>query len=249
MQCTKTAPAKTESCYSTPIEKWTLKAAKERAGNVSLGNGKMPGSTYALSATTCKVGAKLAKVKGSTCAKCYALKLEKLRPSVHQGWLANYQKAVRLIASNPEQWVAACTFQILRAFTKTSEPFHRWFDSGDLQSIEMLAAICEVARRTPVIDHWLPTRESGIVKAYRAKGGLIPRNLVIRVSSTMVDDSPISGHANTSTVHHKAPPEGHSCPASTEAHKALSVDGKTSNCGPCRACWSPEVRNISYPLH
>ena len=218
----------------------TLKSAMEQAGRISLGNGKMPGSTFAISATKCKAGAKLATIKDSTCSRCYALKLEKLRPSVRQGWLANYEKAVSLIRNNPAQWIAACVFQINRALAKSGQPFHRWFDSGDLQSVEMLAAICDVAKATPHVSHWLPTRESGIVKAYRKAGGSIPSNLVIRVSSTMIDDAPISGHANTSTVHRKgSAPSGHICPASTQGN----------NCQSCRACWDSSVANISYPLH
>lgn len=218
----------------------TLKAAQLDAGKISLGNGKMPGSTFAISATKCKVGGKLATVKDSTCSRCYALKLEKLRPSVNQGWLANYEKAVSLIASNPDKWIAACVFQIMRAFAKSGEPFHRWFDSGDLQSVEMLSAICGVARSTPSIRHWLPTRESAIVKAYKAQGGIVPENLIIRVSSTMIGDAPISGHSHTSTVHRKkSDHSGHACPASTQGN----------NCGSCRACWSHDVPNISYPLH
>lgn len=218
----------------------TLKAAQSDAGKISLGNGKMPGSTFAISATKCKVGGKLAQVKDSTCSRCYALKLEKLRPSVHQGWLSNYEKAVSLINSSPDKWVAACVFQIERAFKKSGEPFHRWFDSGDLQSVAMLEAICKVAEKTPNIAHWLPTRESGIVKAYKANGGVIPSNLVVRVSSVMIGDKPISGHANTSTVHRKKEGHtGHACPASMQGN----------NCGDCRACWNPNVSNISYPLH
>lgn len=222
----------------------TLKESKEIAGNVSLGNGKMPGSTYALSATKCGVGSKLVTVAGSTCAKCYALKLEKLRPSVHKGWLSNYEKATRTIETNPEQWIAACVFQIKRAFLKTLEPYHRWFDSGDLQSVQMLSAICEVARLTPDFKHWLPTREAAIIKAYKAQGGIVPGNLVIRVSSTMIGDAPISGHSATSTVHRKGTDHiGHSCPASTQGNSC----GTGSNA--CRACWNPKVSNISYPLH
>lgn len=218
----------------------TLKAAQSDAGKISLGNGKMPGSTFAISATTCKVGSKLAQVKDSTCSRCYALKLEKLRPSVHKGWLSNYEKAVSLIQSNPDKWVAACVYQIERAYQKSNQPYHRWFDSGDLQSVAMLDAICKVASATPHIKHWLPTRESAIVKAYKAQGGILPDNLVVRVSSTMIGDNPIAGHANTSTVHRKGTPHtGHACPASTQGNQ----------CGDCRACWSHSVQNISYPLH
>ena len=160
----------------------TLKSAIETAGKVSLGNGKMPGSTFAMSATKCKTGSKLAKIKDSTCSRCYALKLEKLRPSVHQGWMANYTKATNQIAANPDQWAKAAAFQIVRAWQKSGQAFHRWFDSGDLQSVEMLEAIAQAARLTPDIKHWLPTRESAIVKAW-LKSNECPSNLVIRVST------------------------------------------------------------------
>lgn len=223
------------------MEKLTVKHAIETAGRVSAGNSKMPGSTYAISATTCKVGGKLAKVKGSVCNRCYALKLEKLRPSVNQGWLANYLKATSLIENDPDKWVKACVFQIERIKAKTSVPFHRWFDSGDLQSVDMLAAIVSVAKATPCIKHWLPTREAKIVKDYLAKHpDGFPANLVVRVSSTMVNDKPVAGYANTSTVHNKeGQPVGHVCPAPEQG----------GNCQDCRACWSRLVPNVSYKLH
>ena len=63
----------------------TLKAAKESAGKLSLGNGKMPGSTFATDAFSCKVGDKLAQVKGSVCDSCYARKLQKLRSNMPGG--------------------------------------------------------------------------------------------------------------------------------------------------------------------
>lgn len=220
--------------------KLTVKAAVETAGKVSEGNSKMPGSTFAISAKECKVGGKLAKVEGSVCSRCYALKLQKLRPSVDKGWTANYLKATAMIENNPDQWVKACTFQIKRIAAKTGVPNHRWFDSGDLQSVAMLAAICEVAKATPEIAHWLPTREAKIVKDYLKQGGTIPANLVVRVSSTMIGDKPIAGYANTSTVHRKGDaPEGHVCPAPQQG----------GNCGDCRACWNPAVQNVSYCLH
>lgn len=216
----------------------TLKAAIAEAGKVSEGNSKMPGSTFAISARRCNVGSKLVAVEGSTCSRCYALKLQKLRPSVDMGWEANYLKATQLIAANPEKWAEAMAFQIKRIAAKTGERFHRWFDSGDLQSVEMLHAIVLVCRLTPDIQHWLPTREAKIVKAYNPF--LIPDNLVIRVSATMVGDAPISGYANTSTVHRKTDTvHGHACPARDQGNE----------CGACRACWSRDVANVSYPLH
>ena len=220
--------------------KQTVKAAVETAGRVSAGNSKMPGSTYAISAKHCKVGSKLAKVEGSVCHRCYALKLQKLRPSVDQGWTNNYLKATGMISRNMAEWIKACVFQIERHFAKSGQPYHRWFDSGDLQSVDMLKAICKVAAATPQIQHWLPTREAKIVKDYVKAGGVVPDNLVIRVSATMIGDKPVAGYDNTSTVHRKGSAAvGHVCPASTQGN----------NCGDCRACWTKTVANISYPLH
>lgn len=247
----------------------TLKAAKENAGAVSDRNSKMPGSSFAISAKHCKVGGKLAGVQGSVCDRCYALKLQNLRPSVDKGWTSNYLKATRMIAANPENWAKAVAFQINRSAKKSGEPFHRWFDSGDLQSVEMLAAICRAAELTPAIKHWLPTREAKIVKDYVKAGGVVPVNLVIRISSTMIGDAPIRGHENTSTVHRKGETvHGKECNAyRTDAQRGLvseaefkrvrklpaaqrKADGwDFGHCGDCRACWSKDVANVSYPLH
>ena len=216
----------------------TLVEARQ-AGAISTRNSKMPGSTFAVSATKCNVGSKLAQIEGSTCHRCYALKLEKLRPSVRIGWGDNYLKATRMIAERPDVWAKAMAFQITKAAEKTGENYHRWFDSGDLASLDMLNAIVAAVELTPHIQHWLPTREAGVVKAF-LKTRAFPSNLVVRVSATMIDDQPIAGHTNTSTVHRKDnTPVGHSCPASHQGN----------SCGACRACWTPSVVNVSYPLH
>ena len=221
----------------------TLKAAKADAGKLSLGNGKMPGSTFATDAFACKVGDKLAKVKGSVCDSCYARKLQKLPPSVNQGWSNNQRLADNLIAKAPHKWVAAMVFQIEKAAIKSQAPYHRWFDSGDLSGVDMLAAIVKVAKATPHISHWLPTRETAIVKAYRAQGGSVPRNLRIRLSATMVGDTPLASAkrlgVSTSTVHGKGQAYvGHQCPAPDQG----------GNCGSCRVCWSSPI-NVSYRKH
>ena len=221
----------------------TLKAATESAGKLSTRNSKMPGSTFATDAFACKVGDKLAQVKGSVCQSCYARKIQRLRPSVNVGWSNNQRLAVNLIANAPEKWVAAMVFQVEKAAIKSGQPFHRWFDSGDLDSVEMLAAICKAAKATPSIKHWLPTREAGIVKAYRKQGGTVPRNLRIRLSATMVNDLPVNAAkrlgVSTSTVHKAGESYvGHQCPAPDQS----------GNCGDCRHCWtSPE--NVSYRKH
>ena len=223
----------------------TVKEAQESA-RISTGNSKMPGTTFAQDSFACKVGDKLAKIEGSVCKSCYARRIQKIRPSVNQGWKANLEKARHWLSVNPSQWVGSCVFQINRAAIKSGESFHRWFDSGDLDSIEQLAAICKVAEKTPHIAHWLPTREAGTVKKYLAQGGTIPGNLVLRVSATMIGDAPIRGHANTSTVHVKGKPyTGHACPAPSQGNSCGSVALGNE----CRACWSPSVGNVSYVKH
>ena len=215
----------------------TLKAAVAETGRVSKGNSKMPGSTFAIDAFRCNVGSRLAEVEGSTCSRCYARKLQKLRPSVNQGWSANHDKAVAMIDADPERWAQGMAFQILRL----NKPEHRWFDSGDLQSVAMLDAIVMVARMTPNVRHWLPTREAALVRKWAATG-TVPANLTIRLSAPMVDDTPTKAPKGivTSTVHRKGSEHvGHACPASTQGNQ----------CGDCRACWSTDVPNVSYPLH
>ena len=61
-------------------------------GKISNGNSKIPGTTYAIDAFACVTGSKLAQIEGTPCHSCYARKLQKLRPSVDQGWKANLAK-------------------------------------------------------------------------------------------------------------------------------------------------------------
>ena len=200
-------------------------------GKISLGNTKMPGTTFAICAFACITGSKLAKVEGSICNGCYSIKLQKLRPSVNKGYKKNLFKWQ---VSNTSNWIDAMVFQILRAKVKE----HRWFDSGDLQSMEMLEAIVKVARKTPEVKHWLPTKEYKIITKY-SKTNTLPANLIVRVSATMIDGKPSKAFQNTSTVHRNNEPLGFECKARSRGNA----------CGPCRACWDKKVENVSYPKH
>lgn len=218
----------------------TLKQAIADAGRVTIDNTKMPGTSFPISAKRCITGSELYPVQGSVCSKCYALRLQKFRPSVDKGWEANYLRATAMIDRNPERWADACVYQINKAMEKGSAPYHRWFDAGDLQSVAMLRAIVLVCERTPHVDHWLPTREAKIAADYLSQYGAFPSNLVVRVSSTMVGDFPRANWTHTSTVHkHGQAYDGVQCEASTRGNQ----------CGPCRACWNSTVANVSYPLH
>lgn len=190
---------------------------------------KMPGLSYGLPTANCKTGARLAKIDGTICSKCYA----------DRGFYKTFSHVVlpaqrrRLASLDDPQWVEAMVRSL------DTESWFRWFDSGDLQSVQMLRNICEVARRTPKVKHWLATRERRIVSRYLTESD-IPDNLVIRVSATWPDVpvKPIKGVQEANVHKHKAP-VGHECQAPKQHGR----------CDTCRACWSKEVQTVSYLEH
>jgi len=221
----------------------TAKAAADIAGSLGFPS-KMPGTAYGLPAQACITGAKLHAVPDTVCSDCYALKANYQYPSVKKA------QATRLAAIENPRWVPAMVSMLRKAHgldggkpaRAVSDPgWHRWHDAGDIQSEAHLHAMCEVARQTPELVHWLPTREVGIVSAFWAAGHKEPSNLRIRVSATKIDGAPSSRFPLTSSVYDKAPPrEGaHVCPAYTQGGK----------CGDCRACWSRDVAEVAYPRH
>jgi len=183
---------------------------------------KMPGWAYGIPAKECKTGAKLQQVKGSTCYNCYALKGCYMFPVVQA---AQYK---RLNSINHPAWIKAMAMLINSKKTK----FFRWHDSGDVQSVKHLAKIFEVCRRSPDVQHWMPTREAW-VKPYLSRA---PKNLVIRFSMPMVDQEAATSWPHTSTV--VSGPD-RTCPAPEQDNA----------CGSCRACWDPSVRNVAYGKH
>lgn len=218
----------------------SLKAAMEVAGSLGYPS-KMPGTAYGISAKACITGGKLAQVEGSVCYDCYAMRANYIYPSVQQA------HETRLAGLDSPLWADAVVRMLVHVHEVTGmgrkgpiqRGWHRWHDSGDLQSVNHLEKICEVARRTPKIRHWLPTRELGIVKAFQKAGGIVPANLVIRVSATMIDGDPTQAWPTTSTVHQFKRHKGRACVAPKQ-------EGK---CGDCRACWNPKVKNVSYHKH
>ena len=182
---------------------------------------KMPGWAYGLPAKECKTGSKLVKVPGSVCHGCYALKgMYRFKPVQD----AQYR---RLASISSPLWVGAMSLLIN---SKKSKEF-RWHDSGDVQDVDHLEKIFKVCELTPSKRHWMPTREAWI-KDHMHKA---PANLVVRFSSPMIDQGPVKSWPNTSTVSTKS----RTCPA----------PDNNNECGTCRACWDPLVKNIEYGKH
>lgn len=217
----------------------TIKAATAIAGTLGFPS-KMPGTSYGIPAANCKTGRKLALIPNSVCEVCYAFER------------GNYQyssvkkaQAKRLRGIDHADWVAAMVFLLTKRHArprkgKRLKKLHRWHDSGDLQSRDHLAKICAVARATPWLRHWLPTKEGKLVKDFKRDGGIIPGNLIIRLSAGMIDGAAPRALPHTSTVSSThAAGGGHHCPARLQGNA----------CGPCEACWDLTIPNIVYPIH
>ena len=225
----------------------TLTQAKEIVGGLSSPS-KMPGRAYSLPAQRCITGQKLAKIPGTVCSHCYADNRGNYRfKNVKKALEKRYQLTMR--AANAVSRFGAFAGGKFRAKFITAmvklinhySPEHfRWHDSGDLQSIAHLELITEVCRATPNTKHWLPTREYSIVKRWAVMGGVVPDNLVIRMSAHKLEQQLELRDAPRGIVASSVDSgEGYRCPA-------LQQD---NSCGDCRACWNPDTANIDYHRH
>ena len=199
-----------------------IKKAKEITGGLTYTT-KMPGPSYNTPASRCLTGAKLRTGPGSVCSSCYALKGNYKRfPKVEEALERRFQSLKR------PQWVTAMATLIRK------HKYFRWHDAGDIQSVKHLENIFEVCRLTPDTRHWMPTREAQFLKDLDPD--TIPTNLIIRMSSHMIDQPPVTFWPWTSTV---TSAKGASCPAPKQGNK----------CGSCRACWDRSVSTVSYGKH
>jgi len=179
----------------------------------------MPEGSYNIPASACQTGQILAKVEGTPCEGCYALKGRYRFPNVK----AALQR--RLKSLTHPRWVEAMT-----TLVKKKKHF-RWHDSGDIQSVKHLINIFEVCKNTPATMHWLPTQE----RRYLPINWRHPKNLVIRLSNAKNNSKPGNAWSHWSTV----VDQGGDCPASKQGNE----------CGSCRRCWSRDVKHVTYPKH
>lgn len=204
----------------------------EAVGGLSLPS-KMPGYGYSIPASMCNTGGKLRTIKGSTCNGCYAFRGNYCMPTVQKAMFRRFR------AISDPNWVSNMV-TLIKGMVTTE---FRWHDSGDIQSVDHLSKIVEIARQTPHIRHWLPTREYMFVRQFVDRGGTIPENLTIRLSAHFMNTTkwPKIEGTVVSSVHTNgnAPLDAHICPARKQGNK----------CGECRACWDPNVSHVSYPKH
>jgi hypothetical protein len=216
------------------IQKRQAKKEKEKAigevGGFSQPS-KMPCYSWSIPAQLCKTGSKLAKIEGSVCHGCYALKGFYHMPSTKNAMRRRYGKIKN--KNFVKSFVAALQ----------GETFFRWFDSGDLQSMGMLQNIVEIAKQTPHCKHWLPTKEVVLVSQFLKSGKSFPENLTVRVSAPMINQvshSTVTGQGSIVLTDFSMAPIG------AIACNAPKQDGK---CLECRACWKRDVATIAYLKH
>lgn len=218
-----------------------IKDSMETIGGLSSPS-KMPWYSYNLSSGRCITGSILAKLPNTVCSGCYAMKGRYNFNNVQQAMERRYKTIGRT------RWVG--DFVKLLKRLSIGVPSHllyfRWHDSGDLQSVEHLRKIVQIAEQLPNIRFWLPTREGGILRDYFKKYGpasYLPWNLCIRVSGVMINTKtpPIQFGLPVSTVHDDD---------KMGAYATICESNKRGGkCGDCRACWNNEAKWVSYPKH
>jgi len=223
-----------------PIVDMTKKAAATVCGTLTQ-TSKMPCKSYSLPTEACITGFKMAQIPGSICFDCYA---DKGFYKVYANTIKPAQFS-RLDSITDINWVAGMVALI------SLDEYFRWHDSGDLQSVEHLEKIVQVALLTQNCMHWLPTREYSIIKAYIRKHGRdsIPNNLKIRLSA-MYPDKKVVIPASLQGIANVTVSNVHTSLASLKANdlgNACKASEQNGECLDCRLCWSDKP--VSYLMH
>ena len=137
----------------------TLKEAELAVGGLSAPS-KMPSYAWSISAKRCNTGSTLAKVKGSVCYNCYALKGRYMFNNVQDA----LERRFDAWSSNREKWVDAMIYIMHNKKHIVDAQVFRWFDSGDIQGEDMLSDMNTVAWASPNIRFWLPTKEYKLIR-------------------------------------------------------------------------------------
>ena len=202
---------------------------------------KMPEFSWSTPAEECNVGGRLRLVPGSTCEVCYARK-GRYPTGVVQRALYRRLDCWKLNQGPVFQRAMARLVSVL------VDSHFRWFDAGDLANGAMLEDIVMIAKLTPHIQFWLPTRELAVVLDYLETTHEFPDNLAVRVSAPMVDQAlpvPLRYPAFARVVRSSVFTDEHKPGAGTIC-RAYQNKGQ---CGSCRHCWDLDVDHVTYLKH
>jgi hypothetical protein len=163
------------------------------------------------------------------CKGCYATTGNYHYPNVKKPRIANRDDWQR------QDWVQ----DMVKALD--SQRYFRWFDSGDVYSIDLAEKILAVMQATPWVKHWIPTRMAKFAKFKKVLSQMesLP-NVKVRFSSDSVTGEHTSAHGSTIV------PTAADAPKNAFVCQAYKHDGK---CNGCRACYDKAVSLIAYPAH
>lgn len=129
------------------------------------------------------------------------------------------------------------------------ERFFRWFDSGDMYSLQLAEKIYQIMQLTPHVKHWLPTRMYKFKKFHSViKKMQALDNVVVRLSSDHIDgtkvDSIYNQVSDTNSV--IIPSDAVNDYAEGFICRAYRQEGKCLN---CTACYDKNIKTIAYVGH
>jgi hypothetical protein len=123
-----------------------------------------------------------------------------------------------------------------------NDRYFRWFDSGDMYSLDLAQKMLDVMKATPHVKHWLPTRMHKFAKFANVLSQMKAlANVSVRFSSDSVTGEYVEGVHGSVIV-----PTADAVPNGVTLCRAYANDGK---CNGCRACYDKAVPVIAYPAH
>jgi hypothetical protein len=118
----------------------------------------------------------------------------------------------------------------------------RWFDSGDMYTLALAEKILEVMKRTPWVNHWLPTRMHKFPKFRQVLSEMQAlKNVMVRFSSDSITGQYTKGLHGSVII-----PTANDVKRGMTLCRAYENEGK---CSGCRACYDKRVKVIAYPAH
>ena len=164
------------------------------------------------------------------CAGCYAT----------QGTY-HYNNVKKVRADNKEAWKMN-TFVSDFVEALQNERYFRWFDSGDMYTLELAEKMYTIMLQTPWVNHWVPTR----MQKFSKFADIISKmnaldNVKVRFSSDSIDGTYTKGLHGSTIL-----PSEDMADSNTFVCNAPKNEGK---CGTCRACYDKNVDLIGYIAH
>ena len=153
----------------------------------------------------------------------------------------SFKGTKRVRAENKEAWTDdAWVDTMVKSLAKSK--YFRWFDSGDMYSIDLAEKMYQVMVLTPHVQHWLPTRMAKFAKFADIIGKMksLP-NVMVRFSSDSITGDYTPGVHGSVII-----PDADTPPAGVFVCGAYQNDGK---CNGCRACYNKDIPVIAYPQH